>query len=83
MNIRHVEFPCGRCGLELETEFRGDEWTGLSYAYFYNNFDYRNIAINENVELKFNHWGRIEGLTVLAENIDIREMLREASRNWV
>lgn len=59
IKISQVKFPCGRYGLELQ---RGD-----SFSYFYNGFSYSDIALNEDIPVKCDYYGKIQGLTEVRE----------------
>jgi hypothetical protein len=79
---RHVQFPCGRLGLEWEQKHYGGSEITPSYGYYYNGQSYATVAINENVKLKRDYYGRIEGLKILEDNIDIGTLLESASSEW-
>lgn len=85
MKIRHVQFPCGRRGLEVETEcFSG--WTGVqgyTYDYYFNDQDYVDFAHNEGMVLKKTYWGQIEGLVVLKECVPVEQLISKASSDWM
>ncbi len=90
VHVRHVEFPCGRLGLEVEETYYGGSETQMVFRYFYNGTDYVKLAKAEVskpsrgfVELKFNYWGRIEGLKVLRETVNLNHVICEASSNWM
>lgn len=85
MNVRHVQFPCGRCGLEVEHKHYGGSEITPSYAYFYNGFGYFDIAANEKpepIQVKRDYYGRIEGLTVLRDKVDVDALVCFASTDW-
>ena len=77
--VRQVKFPCGRLGLEVETMYPNIGGSEPSYRYFYNGSDYINVAQNEGVKLKFDYYGKIEGLRYFVRK-EIKLDLFEAAR---
>lgn len=82
MNIRHVQFPCGRRGLEVESQHIGGSEITFSYAYFYNGSTYHNVALNAGIKLKHDYYGRIEGLVVLRDQVNVRDLICASSPAW-
>jgi hypothetical protein len=83
MSIRHVQFPCGRHGLEVFEGARASQGSPC-YRYFYNGFDYLDIAKNEKpkpIEVTRDYYGRIVGLVVLKDNVDVYDLIRKASQD--
>jgi hypothetical protein len=86
MKITQVRFPCGRIGLEVETEHPAMGGSEPSYAYYVNGEVYtKAISPEEKAALKVDYYGQIQGLVRVNKHhirFDVKDYLRELSRQF-
>jgi len=84
MIVRHVKFPCGRRGLELETwsaAINGNDGD-VTYSYYYNGFSYPSYETKKEFEPAFDIYGRMKGLGVI-RIVGLSSILTAASSDWM